>query len=78
MKSDILLPLFVSLLGSAATANADTVTLRLNDVNPKQIILPEIYGQFAEHLGACIYGGLWVGPESSIPNTQGYRNDVLQ
>ncbi len=38
----------------------------------------EIYGQFAEHLGTCIYGGLWVGPESNIPNTQGYRNDVLQ
>ncbi len=42
------------------------------------IIPKEIYGQFAEHLGTCIYGGLWVGPESPIPNTQGYRNDVLQ
>lgn len=37
-----------------------------------------IYGQFAEHLGSCIYGGLWVGPDSDIPNTQGYRNDVLE
>lgn len=37
----------------------------------------EIYGHFAEHLGTCIYGGLWVGPDSHIPNTQGYRNDVL-
>ncbi|MCC8095997.1 MAG: alpha-N-arabinofuranosidase [Tannerellaceae bacterium] len=36
-----------------------------------------IYGHFAEHLGTCIYGGLWVGPDSDIPNTQGYRNDVL-
>ncbi|HRN16529.1 MAG TPA: alpha-N-arabinofuranosidase, partial [Xylanibacter oryzae] len=26
----------------------------------KQIIYKEIYGQFAEHLGSCIYGGLWV------------------
>lgn len=38
----------------------------------------EIYGQFAEHLGTCIYGGLWVGENSEIPNTNGYRNDVLQ
>lgn len=38
----------------------------------------EIYGQFAEHLGTCIYGGLWVGENSDIPNTDGYRNDVLQ
>lgn len=38
----------------------------------------EIYGQFAEHLGHCIYGGIWVGENSSIPNTRGLRNDVLR
>jgi alpha-N-arabinofuranosidase len=36
-----------------------------------------IFGQFAEHLGTGIYGGIWVGPDSSIPNTHGYRNDML-
>ncbi|MBM7540925.1 alpha-N-arabinofuranosidase [Amphibacillus cookii] len=36
-----------------------------------------IYGQFAEHLGRCIYEGLWVGEDSPIPNTNGIRNDVL-
>jgi alpha-N-arabinofuranosidase len=36
-----------------------------------------IYGQFAEHLGHGIYGGVWVGKESSIPNTRGIRNDVV-
>jgi alpha-N-arabinofuranosidase len=36
-----------------------------------------IYGQFAEHLGRGIYGGVWVGEDSDIPNTEGYRNDVL-
>ncbi|MHB8863969.1 MAG: alpha-N-arabinofuranosidase [Pirellulaceae bacterium] len=35
-----------------------------------------IYGHFAEHLGHCIYGGLWVGEDSPIPNTRGIRNDV--
>jgi len=40
-------------------------------------IWKEIYGQFAEHLGTCIYGGLWVGPQSAIPNQDGYRTDVL-
>ena len=44
----------------------------------KEIISKHIYGQFAEHLGTCIYGGLWVGENSSIPNTNGYRNDVLE
>ena len=37
-----------------------------------------IYGHFAEHLGRCIYEGVWVGPDSSIPNTRGIRNDVVQ
>ncbi|THF81701.1 alpha-N-arabinofuranosidase [Cohnella fermenti] len=37
-----------------------------------------IYGHFAEHLGRCIYEGLWVGEDSPIPNTKGIRNDVLE
>jgi alpha-N-arabinofuranosidase len=36
-----------------------------------------VYGQFAEHLGAGVYGGLRVGPESAIPNTRGWHNDVV-
>lgn len=35
-----------------------------------------IYGHFSEHLGRCIYGGIWVGKDSPIPNTDGIRNDV--
>lgn len=41
-------------------------------------ISKHIYGQFAEHLGRCIYGGIWVGEDSSIPNTRGIRNDVVK
>lgn len=44
---------------------------------PGPTIAPEIYGQFAEHLGRSIYEGLWVGPDSPIPNTRGLRNDVV-
>ena len=36
-----------------------------------------IFGQFAEHLGTGIYEGVWVGPDSPIPNTRGIRNDVV-
>lgn len=43
----------------------------------KYVIHKEIYGQFAEHLGSCIYGGLWVGEDSPIPNVKGYRKDVF-
>ncbi|WP_166244975.1 alpha-N-arabinofuranosidase [Paenibacillus turpanensis] len=42
------------------------------------IIDKNIYGHFAEHLGRCIYEGLWVGEESPIPNVNGIRSDVLE
>ncbi len=44
----------------------------------KDTISKYIYGQFTEHLGHCIYGGIWVGKNSSIPNTRGLRNDVVE
>ncbi len=43
----------------------------------KDTISRNIYGQFSEHLGRCIYEGVWVGEESPIPNTRGIRNDVV-
>src|SRR6476646_6495902 len=44
---------------------------------PRSTINRNIYGHFAEHLGRCVYDGIWVGEESHIPNTAGVRNDVL-
>lgn len=44
----------------------------------KGVIDKNIYGHFSEHLGRCIYEGLWVGEDSIIPNTNGIRNDVLE
>jgi alpha-L-arabinofuranosidase len=41
------------------------------------LIRPEFHGQFAEHLGSCVYGGLWVGPNSKIPNVNGYRKQAV-
>lgn len=40
-------------------------------------IEPTVYGHFVEHLGTGVYGGLWVGPDSKIANTRGWRNDVV-
>ena len=41
-------------------------------------INPEIYGHFSEHLGRCIYKGIYVGEDSPIPNTDGIRNDIIE
>ena len=45
---------------------------------PISTINRNIYGHFAEHLGRCIYEGVWVGEGSSMPNTNGIRNDVVE
>lgn len=37
-----------------------------------------IYGQFAEHLGRCIYDGVYVGKDSDIPNINGMRTDIVE
>ena len=37
-----------------------------------------IYGHFAEHLGRCIYDGIWVGEGSKVPHTRGMRDDVVE
>jgi alpha-N-arabinofuranosidase len=40
-------------------------------------IRPELHGHFAEHLGSCVYGGLWVGKNSKIANVDGYRKQAV-
>ncbi len=56
---------------------AAEVSVTIESAKPGPVISKYVYGQFAEHLGTGIYGGLWVGPESGIPNTRGWRNDVV-
>lgn len=62
--------------GLASTTWGQTATVHADQ--PGEKINKELYGQFAEHLGSCIYGGLWVGEGSPIPNVEGYRKDVLE
>lgn len=49
------------------------------DTNKKlSRISKEIYGHFSEHLGRCIYGGIYVGKDSPIENVNGMRSDVVE
>lgn len=52
--------------------------LVINNENKKSTINPEIYGHFSEHLGRCVYEGLYVGENSDIPNVNGMRIDVVE
>lgn len=61
----------------AAPATPVAVAATLRADLPGAVVNRNIYGHFAEHLGRGIYDGVWVGPDSPIPNTRGIRNDVL-
>lgn len=74
MKKFALLLLITSFAFSQVKENK----LYLDLSNPQIVISKHIYGQFSEHLGHCIYGGIWVGENSTIPNTRGIRNDVVE
>jgi alpha-N-arabinofuranosidase len=72
--------------GYASTSTAESGEQKRPDMNRlvihadegKYTINRNIYGHFSEHLGRCIYEGFWVGEDSSIPNTRGIRNDVVE
>jgi alpha-N-arabinofuranosidase len=73
LLSITLVSLFLS-WGSLSAQTKITVTPEL----AKTQISKHIYGHFAEHLGRCIYDGIYVGEgNTKIPNTAGVRNDIV-
>ena len=64
-----------SLTGPAIVAQKVELSVDVSKAGAK--IDRNIFGQFAEHLGRGVYEGIWVGPDSTIPNTRGIRNDVV-
>jgi alpha-N-arabinofuranosidase len=69
---------FLGGAGAHAQSSAVSTSVTIRADQPGATISRNIYGQFAEHLGAGIYEGIWVGEDSQIPNTRGYRNDVVE
>ncbi|MFA6113698.1 MAG: alpha-L-arabinofuranosidase C-terminal domain-containing protein [Sphingomonas sp.] len=67
----------LTLASGTAWAQAREASITVHADKPGPKVQREIFGQFAEHLGTGIYGGLWVGKNSRIPNTDGFRNDVI-
>ena len=52
--------------------------IHLNPERSRGVINKNIYGHFSEHLGRCIYQGMFVGKDSPIPNVNGMRKDVVE
>jgi alpha-N-arabinofuranosidase len=64
----------------AATAGSRTADGRIDVLLNEPIgrVAPEIYGHFVEHLGATVYGGVWVGERSKVPNLGGIRKSLVE
>ncbi|HCL82655.1 MAG TPA: alpha-N-arabinofuranosidase [Chitinophagaceae bacterium] len=70
--------LYACFILTSACLYGQEATVDLHIPDSKIVISKNIYGHFAEHLGHCIYEGLYVGDTSKeIPNTEGVRNDIL-
>ncbi len=64
----ILITMCLSAAAVCAVSAQTEVRMTLHDESRGGQIIPrEIYGQFAEHLGRCIYGGIWVGESRRFP-----------
>ncbi|MCA9237835.1 MAG: alpha-N-arabinofuranosidase [Planctomycetales bacterium] len=75
-----LLAFVAACVTARAVAAAETLeaTGAIEGDQPAGRISRHLYGHFAEHLGRCVYDGIWVGEDSRIPNTRGIRNDVVE
>ena len=54
------------------------INMLINATDKTGYIHPELYGHFSEHLGRCIYNGIYVGEDSDIPNVRGIRSDIVE
>src|SRR3954465_7217095 len=59
-------------------ANATEQKIQISPNESLGTIRPELHGHFAEHLGSCVYGGLWGGLHSPIPNIRGHRKLAVE
>jgi len=64
-------------LTSLCTSSATSARIDIFPDEEIGTITPDIYGHFTEHLGGCIYDGIWVGENSKIPNVGGIRKDLI-
>lgn len=72
----LLLPVF-ALLAFTAAGQALKATIKVDKDRRTGTIDRMIYGNFTEHLGRCIYGGIY-DPSSPEANADGFRKDVIQ
>ena len=78
MKTFLLTTLCLGLVASVARAQETTkTTVRIELEQEGMVVSPLIFGQFIEHLGRAIDGGIYQ-ENSSLSDENGFRTDVLE
>src|SRR5690349_7423246 len=67
----------VGVCAGVRTLSAADAVIEVNPSQAGEAISPNLYGHFIEHLGGVIYDGIWVGPDSTIPNIGGIRKQFV-
>jgi alpha-N-arabinofuranosidase len=78
VSATALLPKRLFSAASSATPSSATRRVTVRADSEIGVVRPEFHGHFVEHLGSCVYGGLWVGKNSRIPNIEGYRKQAVE
>lgn len=69
---------FLLVVVSSSPLLAQSARVTLSPGTSKHKISRHIYGHFSEHLGRCVYGGIFVGEdERQIAHAKGIRTDVV-
>lgn len=74
MKFSKLLLLF--LMFTIAELRAQNATIKIDPDRTIGEVSPHLFGNFVEHLGRCVYGGIYE-PGSPLADERGFRKDVL-
>ena len=68
----------VSIVLSATAIGQSSMRIIISTTPDEPVINRNIYGQFSEHLGRCIYDGYWVSDTSTLPRKDRIRLDVVE
>lgn len=72
-----LLPILLLFVAISAKPQALKARVKIDIEKEIGTVDSLIYGNFTEHLGRCIYGGIY-DPQSSQADADGFRKDVIE
>jgi len=77
LKSSALAGAALTFSAVKSWARSAEARVEIFGARPGALVSPNLFGQFAEHIGGVIYDGIWVGEDSKISNRFGIRSELI-